>query len=86
MLDDELLEDEKLIEAISSGGSYERSLDILNTDRCTLARVAGRVAQQHGDFSFPGKLTFNLRVRVLSAVWHMLRRGLDMQLCTCLHP
>ena len=61
-MDDELLEDEALLEAISNSGSWEKSLDILNTDRCTLARVAGRVAKQHGDFSFPGRLTFNLKV------------------------
>ena len=62
VLDDALLEDPALQEAISSGGEFETNVDIVNVDRCSFARVAGAVARQHGDFSFPGKLTFNVKV------------------------
>lgn len=63
VFDDEVLADPEIKEAIEKGKSVQREYDIYNTDRAAFGRVAGAVARLHGDFNFPGTLSFDLRVR-----------------------
>ena len=59
MLDDEILEDEDVIKAIAEEGTCVIKKEIINTDRCAGARVAGAVAAKYGDNGFAGDLTLD---------------------------
>eukprot|EP01023_Acetabularia_acetabulum_P017596 TRINITY_DN1880_c0_g1_i1.p1 TRINITY_DN1880_c0_g1~~TRINITY_DN1880_c0_g1_i1.p1 ORF type:complete len:297 (-),score=89.90 TRINITY_DN1880_c0_g1_i1:572-1462(-) len=61
ILDDEILNDTELLQAIENGTSVERTYDIVNTDRAVLGRVAGAIAKKWGDNGFPGEIKFNLK-------------------------
>jgi glutamate synthase (ferredoxin) len=52
VLDDDLLKDPALADAIASRGAYSRELRIINTDRSVGARVAGVVAKRWGNKGF----------------------------------
>ena len=62
MLDDEILADPEIQEAIKNEGKVHRTYDILNTDRSTLGRIGGVVAKQHGDSGFAGKISIDFNV------------------------
>mmetsp|Transcript_9319 Transcript_9319/g.16479 ORF Transcript_9319/g.16479 Transcript_9319/m.16479 type:complete len:1638 (+) Transcript_9319:28-4941(+) len=59
-LDDRILEDPEVAEAIRSEGTISREYDITNVDRSCLGRVAGAIARQHGDKGFAGNLHIKL--------------------------
>ena len=60
MLDDEILEDAGVIKCIEEEGEYTIKKEIINTDRCATARVAGAVAAKDGDSGFAGSLNIEL--------------------------
>jgi len=62
VLDDEILADSEVQDAIKNEGSIHRKFKILNTDRATLGRVGGAVAKLHGDSGFAGSLSFDMEV------------------------
>ena len=62
VLDDEILEDAEVQDAIKNEGSVHRKYNIVNTDRATFGRVGGAVAKLHGDSGFAGTLSFDLEV------------------------
>ena len=62
VLDDEILADPEVQDAIKNEGSVHRNFKILNTDRATFGRVGGAVAKLHGDSGFAGNLSFDLEV------------------------
>eukprot|EP00899_Mesostigma_viride_P025406 jgi/Mesvir1/604/Mv02039-RA.1 len=59
-LDEQMLQDAKLREAIASEGSYSSTQTIVNVDRCVGARIAYHIAKKYGE-NFAGQLdlTFN---------------------------
>ena len=60
VLDDQLLADPEIVAAIQTHAQVEKTLDVVNTDRTVGARVAGAIAQQHGNSGFTGQITLNL--------------------------
>lgn len=62
VLDDEILADPAVKEAIESEGTVQRSYNIVNTDRATLGRLGGAVAKLHGDTGFAGTVAIDLKV------------------------
>ena len=60
MLDDEILEDAGVIKCIEEEGEFTIKKEIINTDRCATARVAGAVAAKYGDSGFAGSLNIEL--------------------------
>lgn len=86
VLDDEILADPAVIEAIENEGTVERSYDIVNTDRAALGRLGGAVARLHGDNGFAGTVSIILQVGCQStSPWGMLcgvmeRAGLSLEL------
>lgn len=80
MLDDDLVADEALLEAVRTNGTYEKSITVCNLDRALLARVAGVVAKHHGDRGFKGTLKFNLRGSVGQSAFVFLAGGMDVSL------
>ena len=72
VLDDEILEDAEVQDAIKTEGSVHRKYKILNTDRATFGRVGGAVAKLHGDSGFAGSLSFDLEVKISPLhTWHL---------------
>ncbi len=60
MLDDKILEDAGVIKCIEEEGEFTIKKEIINTDRCATARVAGAVAAKYGDSGFAGSLNIEL--------------------------
>ena len=60
MLEDEILEDAGVIKCIEEEGEFTIKKEIINTDRCATARVAGAVAAKYGDSGFAGSLNIEL--------------------------
>ncbi len=60
-LEQKLLDDEKIRQAINTHGKEARSISISNTDRSVCARLSGEIAELHGNKGFKGQLnlTFN---------------------------
>jgi len=61
-LDDEILADPEVQEAIKSEGKVHRQFKIVNTDRATLGRIGGEIAKQHGDSGFAGQVSIDFEV------------------------
>ena len=60
ILEDQLLADAELMAALQNHGSISRSIEIINTDRSVCARLAGEIAQRHGNRGFNGQLDLTL--------------------------
>ncbi|MEB3177160.1 MAG: glutamate synthase large subunit [Synechococcus sp.] len=56
VLEDQLLADAELMAAIEGHGRLARTVPIINTDRSVCARLAGEIAQRHGNTGFGGQL------------------------------
>ncbi|WP_425590764.1 glutamate synthase large subunit [Cyanobacterium sp. DS4] len=61
VLDDEILADSNIIDAIESHGNITKEIKIINTDRSVGARIAGFIAKKHGDLGFKGQLNLNFK-------------------------
>ena len=59
VLDDQLLADAEIQEAIRNQASVTKDLGIVNTDRTVGARLAGAIAKQYGNTGFDGQITLN---------------------------
>ena len=54
VLDDRLLADAEIQQAIANHGAVSKSWDVINTDRSVGARVSGSIAKQYGNTGFAG--------------------------------
>ncbi len=61
VLDDELLADIGIQEAIHNQGSATKDTRIVNTDRTVGARLSGAIARQYGNTGFDGQITLNFK-------------------------
>ncbi|HEY9706818.1 MAG TPA: glutamate synthase-related protein, partial [Oculatellaceae cyanobacterium] len=61
VIDDQLLADAEIQEAIRNKGSVTKHLDIVNTDRTVGTRLAGAIAKQYGNNGFDGQITLNFK-------------------------
>jgi len=61
ILEDQLLEDAEVVDAIDNHFSLSRQIDIVNTDRSVGARLAGEIAQRHGNRGFNGQINLQFR-------------------------
>ncbi|MEG3438208.1 glutamate synthase large subunit [Pannus brasiliensis CCIBt3594] len=59
VLDDELLADTEIANAIANQGTVTKTVKIVNTDRSTGARIAGSIAKKYGNDGFEGEITLN---------------------------
>lgn len=60
VIDDEILADEEVKDAIKNQKSVTKSYKVINTDRAALGRVAGEIARHHGDKGFAGTVRLEL--------------------------
>ncbi len=61
VLDDQLLADPQIAEAIRNQGSVTKEVAIANTDRTVGARIAGAIAKQYGNTGFEGEIALNFK-------------------------
>jgi glutamate synthase (ferredoxin) len=61
VLDDEILADPEIQDAIKNEGTVHRSFEIVNVDRAALGRVGGAIAKLHGDNGFAGQISLDLK-------------------------
>ena len=61
-LDDEILADSEIQDAIKNEGKVHRKMKIVNTDRATLGRIGGAIAKVHGDSGFAGEISIDFEV------------------------
>ncbi len=59
VLDDEILSDSEVIDAIQNHGKVTKEYKIINTDRTVGARIAGQIAQKWGNNGWQGKITLH---------------------------
>lgn len=79
-LDDELCADPEILAAIENSTKVERTLEIVNTDRAALGRLAGKVALKWGDFGFEGKIKLNMKGSAGQSFGCWLVEGMEVKL------
>jgi len=80
ILEDQLLADPAVLDAIEHHGLVERSLAILNTDRSVGTRLAGEIAGRHGDKGFAGQLNLTLTGAAGQSLGAFLLQGMHLRL------
>jgi glutamate synthase (ferredoxin) len=80
ILEDQLLSDPAVLEAIERHGLVERSLAIVNTDRSVGARLAGEIAGRHGDRGFSGQIHLTLSGAAGQSLGSFLLQGMHLRL------
>uniref|UniRef100_UPI0030D9B64E glutamate synthase-related protein n=1 Tax=Coleofasciculus sp. FACHB-125 TaxID=2692784 RepID=UPI0030D9B64E len=61
VLDDQLLNDPEVKDAIANQSSVTKAVTVVNTDRTVGARIAGAIASQYGNTGWSGSLTLNFQ-------------------------
>ncbi|OAB62813.1 glutamate synthase subunit alpha [Leptolyngbya valderiana BDU 20041] len=61
VLDDELLADAEIANAINNQGSVAKTVKLVNTDRCVGARISGAIAEKYGNTGFEGQLDLTFK-------------------------
>ena len=80
ILEDQLLTDAELTAAIQNHGSLSRSIEIINTDRSVCARLAGEIAQRHGNRGFQGSIDLTFRGASGQSFGAFLVQGMNVRL------
>ena len=61
VLDDEILADEAIQQAIAKQEKVTKDVAIINTDRSVGARISGAIAKQYGNSGFKGEITLKFK-------------------------
>ncbi len=80
ILEDQLLADAELMAALENHGSLSRTIEIINTDRSVCARLAGEIAQRHGNRGFQGALDLTFRGAAGQSFGAFLVQGMNVRL------
>ena len=80
ILEDQLLDDPAVRQAIEHHGQVARSLAIVNTDRSVGARLAGELAGRHGDKGFAGEIALTLTGAAGQSFGAFLLQGMHLKL------
>ncbi|MFM9072396.1 MAG: glutamate synthase-related protein, partial [Cyanobium sp.] len=80
ILEDQLLADPEVRQAMALHGHIERSLAIVNTDRSVGTRLAGEIAGHHGDKGFQGNLALTLTGAAGQSFGAFLLQGMHLKL------
>ncbi len=59
VIDDEILADPAIIQAIENQGSVSKTVKLVNTDRTVGTRITGAIAKKYGNNGFEGEITLN---------------------------
>ncbi len=80
VLEDQLLADAAVNEAIKGHGQLDRTMRILNTDRSVGARLAGEIAELHGNRGFAGEINLQFEGAAGQSFGAFLLQGLNLRL------
>jgi len=80
VLEDALLADGELMAAIEGHGRIARTASIINTDRSVCARVAGEIAERHGNKGFGGQLDLTFEGAAGQSFGAFVLQGMDVRL------
>ena len=80
ILEDQLLADAELMAALDNHASISRSIEIINTDRSVCARLAGEIAQRHGNRGFKGQLDLTFRGAAGQSFGAFIVQGMQVRL------
>ena len=61
VLDDEILADSAIKDAIANQSKVTKDVDVINTDRSVGARISGAIAKQYGNNGFAGEITLKFK-------------------------
>ena len=61
VLDDELLADPSILEAINNQSEIIKQIKIINTNRTVGARISGKIAKLYGNYGFQGKINLTFQ-------------------------
>jgi glutamate synthase (ferredoxin) len=80
VLDDEILADPNVIEAINNAFDVFKQIKITNTNRAVGARIAGRIAQLYGNKGFKGNLNLSFQGSAGQSYGAFLCQGMNFVL------
>jgi len=80
ILEDQLLADAALMAAVEGHGRIARSLAIVNTDRSVGARLAGEIAERHGNRGFGGQIDLSFEGAAGQSFGAFLLQGMNVRL------
>ena len=80
ILEDHLLADSAVLAAIETHGQVSRTLAIVNTDRSVCARLAGEIAERHGNTGFKGTLELRFEGAAGQSFGALLLQGMEVRL------
>ena len=80
ILEDQLLADPEVLQAMEHHGQVQRTLAIVNTDRSVGTRLAGEIAGRHGDKGFKGALDLTLNGAAGQSFGAFLLQGMHLKL------
>ena len=80
ILEDQLLADPAVLQAIAQHGRVARTLPIVNTDRSVGTRLAGEIAGRYGDQGFQGQLDLTLQGAAGQSFGAFLLQGMHLKL------
>lgn len=80
VLDDILLADQEIIDAIENEKVVNKTINIYNVDRAVCGRLAGRVAKKYGDNGFAGQLNITFTGSAGQSFACFLTPGMNIRL------
>jgi len=80
ILEVQLLADAEVMAAVESHCNLSRTIAIVNTDRSVCARLAGEIAQRHGNRGFKGQLDLCFQGAAGQSFGAFLVQGMDVRL------
>ncbi|XP_062111990.1 ferredoxin-dependent glutamate synthase 1, chloroplastic/mitochondrial [Humulus lupulus] len=80
VLDDVLLADQQIVDAIENEKVVQKSINIYNVDRAVCGRVAGVIAKKYGDTGFAGQLNITFLGSAGQSFGCFLTPGMNIRL------
>ncbi len=80
VLEDQLLGDKEIVNAIRNHGKVSRNISIANTDRSVCARISGDIAELHGNKGFQGLIEINFSGASGQSFGAFLLQGMHIRL------
>ena len=80
VLENSLLKDEKILNAIKTQGSITKEIPIVNTDRSVCARISGEIAKKYGNKGFHGNLNLIFKGSAGQSFGAFILKGMNISL------
>ena len=80
VLDDLILKDQNILNAIKSQVDIVKNINIINTDRCVGGRISGFIAREYGNYGFQGNLQLNFNGTAGQSFGTFICKGLYLNL------